>query len=652
VLMEEPLLCFAALTAGSRSRVVSKIMARSQRCGWGRSALSASASSLPPASESTKAPVSPNFHTASHEIEYFGDDVELRRQWSALTEARRQRVHFVLEHRTQYLAVVLDGVHGMHNIAAVLRSCDAFGVQCVNVVENSNSTEEEEEHDQTIDGEEAEMSRRRRKRPSTRSILEGMDEPTARKVNKGAHKWLSLRSSPSATELLDQLRDQGYRVLVSSVSADTRPIYDVDYQLGPVAFVFGNERTGVSAAMQNAADGFFTIPQRGFVESYNVSVAVAVTLTDATNRALHQVGPSKYYMTMEGKRQLLSHWLAPKQPKQSEKPTLARSSVTTLGVLFERAVLKRGVFVEIGRNATLENQLRLSVALGIPADNYMQRRKSGAVSDTGYSKRCTSIIRSVSGICALLTAAALNEDSPSPLLRYFEDVVIQVNKRFEPVFDDQGIPLAQRTSAALKRYQTVVASIPAVCRTSAQAYCAAHGLDLGRVISKANLSDLINLVQMMSRVPVDQVFQDPEDIRNSVRMAGMEVWMNPNHREMIAPLEYIDEIYNQKGLVNDSERECLFVSLRVYQCGWLASEVHRAIWDKQDRGITFRLKSIKHSTLERVIVDSFASARMIEHSASNSDKFCMGFVLFELLSDVYGIGSSFFDTNLQNSSST
>ena len=53
---------------------------------------------------------------------------------NVLTEARRARFRQVLARRTTRVAVVIEDCYRMHNVGAILRSCEAFGVHRVHVV--------------------------------------------------------------------------------------------------------------------------------------------------------------------------------------------------------------------------------------------------------------------------------------------------------------------------------------------------------------------------------------------------------------------------------------------------------------------------------------------------------------------------------------
>jgi tRNA (guanosine-2'-O-)-methyltransferase len=153
--------------------------------------------------------------------------------------------------RTRYLTVVLEDIYQPHNASACLRSCDAFGVQDVHVIEERNRFR------------------------------------VSKDVALGAAKWLTLHRYPQKSggmaACCRRLREAGYRLVVTS---PREPDWRLDdYPLDrKTALIFGTELNGVSAPVRQTADGVLSIPLHGFTESLNVSVSVALCLHLLTSR--------------------------------------------------------------------------------------------------------------------------------------------------------------------------------------------------------------------------------------------------------------------------------------------------------------------------------------------------------------------------------
>ena len=223
------------------------------------------------------------------------------RLFCGLSDARAGRMVRALSARTRCVTALLDGVHGVHNLAAVCRSCEAFGVQEVHFVPEQIEASVE-------DGTEP----RRRVQRSRSRFLARFNEAVSSEVSRGAHRWLSMHVHDTPEEAVRSLKQHGYTVCVSSLEGGTPvPLHELDWTapaLHRVAFVFGSEGSGVSRAMRDAADLLFTIPMVGFVESLNLSVACATTLAHAT-AALRQAQPTLYPLTVDERRAVLQHWL-------------------------------------------------------------------------------------------------------------------------------------------------------------------------------------------------------------------------------------------------------------------------------------------------------------------------------------------------------
>jgi tRNA (guanosine-2'-O-)-methyltransferase len=156
------------------------------------------------------------------------------------------RAEAVLAARRRGLCVVLEDAHDPHNVSAVLRTCEALGVQDAHLVAEAQDE----------------------------SILNP-------KVTVGAHRWLTLHRHVGSRRAITALRRSGYRLYVSHL--DERATSLTALAAGDrAAYVFGNESKGVTDAWLAAADATFLIPTSGFGGSVNLSVAVAITLWDRT----------------------------------------------------------------------------------------------------------------------------------------------------------------------------------------------------------------------------------------------------------------------------------------------------------------------------------------------------------------------------------
>lgn len=189
-----------------------------------------------------------------------------------LTPERRARFDEVLRWRTNWVQVVLVDLYQQHNASAVLRSCDAMGVQKVHVVETYNQFK------------------------------------SSREVALGSEQWLTLKqyNGPGAIhECISSLKSDGIRVAATVLNAESRPIQELPLDR-PVAILFGNEREGLPQDVVDAADDLVHFPMFGFVESYNVSVAAALCLHSLTQRVHAMEGP--WHLPEEEHSELLLDW--------------------------------------------------------------------------------------------------------------------------------------------------------------------------------------------------------------------------------------------------------------------------------------------------------------------------------------------------------
>lgn len=209
-----------------------------------------------------------------------------------LTESRFRKFRDVLSQRTRYVLVVLEDLYDPHNGSACLRSCEACGIQEVHIVEERNAFT-------TVEG-----------------------------VTMGSARWLDLRrhyspgakgnamlsdehSGASIKQCYAGLRERGYTIVAMTPhpAADKAVAFDRLPLSGPVAVVFGSERDGLSETAMNEADLHTRLPIHGFVESYNISVACALTVFHLAGRIRNELLPGQWQLSREDRDSVLLSWL-------------------------------------------------------------------------------------------------------------------------------------------------------------------------------------------------------------------------------------------------------------------------------------------------------------------------------------------------------
>jgi tRNA (guanosine-2'-O-)-methyltransferase len=162
---------------------------------------------------------------------------------------REQKIRAVIRQSQPDLTVILENIFDPLNISAVLRSCDAVGVREVFVV-------------------------------YTQKYLDKRGLVLGKRTSAGAFKWIDVYVFEDLEECFRRVRERYGRILATHLGDAGHSLYDLDLTVS-TALLFGNEDEGVSPEALALADGNFVIPQSGFAESLNISVACAVSLFEA-----------------------------------------------------------------------------------------------------------------------------------------------------------------------------------------------------------------------------------------------------------------------------------------------------------------------------------------------------------------------------------
>lgn len=161
-----------------------------------------------------------------------------------MTPERFSRICRVLDQRQPDLTIITDEVHKGRNLSAIVRTCDAVGIDSIHAVIPEDGYRD------------------------------------YRGTAAGAGKWVKVCEYDKVETPISALKAQGFTLLSADVGEDAQDFRSIDYTK-PTALLLGAEIRGVSDAAQLSIDFKMSVPMMGMVESFNVSVACAIILMEA-----------------------------------------------------------------------------------------------------------------------------------------------------------------------------------------------------------------------------------------------------------------------------------------------------------------------------------------------------------------------------------
>ena len=200
-----------------------------------------------------------------------------------IQDRRMERIDEVLNQRTKHTRFLYENPSNPSNVFACLRTLDSFGIQYVDTIV----------HSEIYQGKAAVNQKR------------GM------RTAMGSAVWMSVRQFGSLEDAVRHLREEGCLIYASDLNPSAKDvrdlIWDVDFdddedlvvvdkessqgdgvtdeedgkknkKQRPICIVMGNEDRGISDEMRELVDETFYLPMCGFAESFNLSVATAITL--------------------------------------------------------------------------------------------------------------------------------------------------------------------------------------------------------------------------------------------------------------------------------------------------------------------------------------------------------------------------------------
>ena len=211
-----------------------------------------------------------------------------------MTPQRLAKLRAILDKRQPDLTVITDYVHKGRNLSAIVRTADAVGIGDMHCV------------------------------------IGDKDYRSFRGTALGSHRWVEVHRYEQLQQPVDQLKAQGFQIVVAHLSAQSVDFHRVDY-CRPTALLMGAEREGVSDLASELADIHVTIPMVGMVESFNVSVAAGIILTEASHQRLQAGYYEQQRIDQASYDRLLFEWAHPKISQFCQRNNLVYPSLRADG---------------------------------------------------------------------------------------------------------------------------------------------------------------------------------------------------------------------------------------------------------------------------------------------------------------------------------
>lgn len=194
------------------------------------------------------------------------------------TPERNAKFLEVAKNRQAGLVVVIEDVFDPHNTAAIMRTCDTFGIQDV------------------------------------RLIFETEKPWNPRRVGKtassSANKWLTFKTYRSTAKCLRELKRAEYEIVATALAPDAVNVYNTKLTNLKLALLVGNEHRGLSPEALRLADRVVAIPMQGMVQSLNVSVTAALAIAEVVRQRAAAKRPGRYHLSSREAARLTREFLA------------------------------------------------------------------------------------------------------------------------------------------------------------------------------------------------------------------------------------------------------------------------------------------------------------------------------------------------------
>ncbi len=208
-------------------------------------------------------------NTENKSAEWYSERIEYLADF--MTPERRETLQKTVGERTHYMTILAENTFHSQNASALMRHCEAFGLQKMHAVE---------------------------------SICQFR---TYTDIVRGTDKWVDLQRYEKTADAIAALKEQGYRIVATTPHREDCTPENFDVEAGKFALVFGTEHAGISEDIIASADEFLRIPMCGMVESLNVSASAAILIYMLSQRM--RTSSAQWQMGEEQRLEILYRWM-------------------------------------------------------------------------------------------------------------------------------------------------------------------------------------------------------------------------------------------------------------------------------------------------------------------------------------------------------
>ncbi|MFR9602276.1 MAG: RNA methyltransferase [Rikenellaceae bacterium] len=205
----------------------------------------------------------------NNELEWLRERIEYLAEF--MTPERLSTLEGTIAQRTRNMTILTENTFHSQNASALMRHCEAFGLQELHAVENLC--------------------------PFTTHV----------DIVRGTDKWVDIKRYKNTTEALKVLKEEGYRIVATTPHREDHTPETFDVEAGKFALVFGTEHAGISDEIIENADEFLRIPMCGMVESLNVSASAAILIYMLSQRM--RLSTDDWQLSELEQSRLLYRWM-------------------------------------------------------------------------------------------------------------------------------------------------------------------------------------------------------------------------------------------------------------------------------------------------------------------------------------------------------